>query len=101
MPIRHFLRSDIFTVAMVYFFIFVCFLLNEIANKNGKTIGQVILRWHYQHQSVPCFKSLKPKRLAENFDIWDFELTQEDMDAINSMDCDYKYHLESASCPGF
>lgn len=76
-------------------------ILNEIANKKGKTIGQVILRWHYQHRSVPCFKSLKPKRLAENFDIWDFELTQEEMAAINSMDCDYKYHLESASCPGF
>ena len=76
-------------------------ILNEIANNKGKTIGQVILRWHYQHQSVPCFKSLKPKRLAENFDIWDFELTQEEMTAINSLDCDYKYHLESASCPGF
>ena len=76
-------------------------ILNEIANKKGKTIGQVILRWHYQHQSVPCFKSLKPKRLAENFDIWDVERTQEEMIAINSMDCDYKYHLESASCPGF
>lgn len=76
-------------------------ILNDIANKNGKTIGQVILRWHYQHQSVPCFKSLKPMRLAENFNIWDFELTQEEMAAINSMDCDYKYHLESASCPGF
>ena len=76
-------------------------ILNEIANKKGKTIGQVILRWHYQHQSVPCFKSLKPKRLAENFDIWDFELTHEEMAVINSMDCDYKYHLESASCPGF
>lgn len=76
-------------------------ILNEIANNKGKTIGQVILRWHYQHQSVPCFKSLKPKRLAENFDIWDFELTHEEMAVINSMDCDYKYHLESASCPGF
>lgn len=76
-------------------------ILNEMANKKGRTIGQVILRWHYQHQSVPCFKSLKPKRLAENFDIWDFELTQEEMAAINSMNCDYKYHLESASCPGF
>ena len=76
-------------------------ILNDIAYKKGKTIGQVILRWHYQHQSVPCFKSLKPMRLAENFNIWDFELTQEEMAAINSMDCDYKYHLESASCPGF
>ena len=76
-------------------------ILKAIAERTGKTIGQVILRWHYQHESVPCFKSLNPKRLEENFNIWDFELTQEDMAAIHSMDCDYKYHLESASCPGF
>lgn len=76
-------------------------ILGEIANRKGKSIGQVILRWHYQHHSVPCFKSVKPKRLEENFDTWDFELTEDEMKAINSLDCDYKYHLESASCPGF
>ena len=76
-------------------------ILQSIADRTGKTIGQIILRWHYQHNSVPCFKSLKPTRLAENFDIWNFELSDEDMSAINSMDEDYKYHLESASCPGF
>ena len=76
-------------------------ILHSIAERTGKSIGQVILRWHYQNGLVPCFKSLKPKRLEENFNIWDFELTAEDMEAISSMDCDYKYHLESASCPGF
>lgn len=76
-------------------------ILQAIAERTKKSIGQVILRWHYQHRSVPCFKSLKPKRLEENFNIWDFELTGEEMAAINSMDCGYKYHLESASCPGF
>lgn len=76
-------------------------ILKSISERTGKSIGQVILRWHYQHGSVPCFKSLKPKRLEENFNIWDFELTEDDMSSINSMDCDYKYHLESASCPGF
>ena len=76
-------------------------ILNEIAKRFNKTIGQVVLRWHYQHQSIPCFKSIKPERLAENFNIWDFELTENDMFMINSMDEDYKYHLESASCPGF
>ena len=76
-------------------------VLQAISQRTGKSIGQVILRWHYQHNSVPCFKSLKPQRLAENFDIWDFELTDEDMRAIRKMDEDYKYHLESASCPGF
>lgn len=76
-------------------------ILKEIAERTGKTIGQVILRWHYQHKSVPCFKSVKPERLFENFNIWDFELTEEEMHLIHSMDEDYKYHLESASCPGF
>ena len=76
-------------------------ILKAISERTGKTIPQVILRWHYQHQSVPVFKTMKPHRLKENFNIWDFELTQADMDAIHSLDEDYKYHLESASCPGF
>ncbi|MDE5773656.1 MAG: aldo/keto reductase [Muribaculaceae bacterium] len=76
-------------------------ILHAIAKRYGKTVGQVILRWHIQHGSVPCFKSVNPERLKENFDIWDFKLTDEEMKEISSMDCDYKYHLESASCPGF
>lgn len=76
-------------------------ILKGIAARTGKSIPQVILRWHYQHQSVPVFKTLKPHRLKENWDIWDFELSQDDMNAIHSLDEDYKYHLESASCPGF
>lgn len=76
-------------------------ILKAIAARTGKSIAQVILRWHYQHESVPVFKTLKVARLKENFDIFNFELTDEEMAAINSMDEDYKYHLESASCPGF
>lgn len=76
-------------------------VLNAIAKRTGRTIGQVILRWHYQHQSVPCFLSTNPIRLKENFNIEDFELTQEDMMQIHALDEDYKYHLESASCPGY
>lgn len=76
-------------------------VLLQIATRVGKTVGQVILRWHYQHKSAPCFKSLNPIRLEENFNIWDFELTEDDMSLINSMNQNYKYHLESASCPGF
>ncbi len=76
-------------------------ILNDIATRLNKSIGQVILRWHYQHKTIPCFKSLKPERLTENFNIWDFEISEEDIMLINSMDQDYKYHLESASCPGY
>ena len=76
-------------------------ILKSISESHGKTIGQVILRWHYQKGIVPCFKSLKPTRLQENFSIWNFSLTDSEMKAIDSMNCGYKYHLESASCPGF
>lgn len=76
-------------------------VLKEIAACTGKSIAQVILRWHYQRGTVPVFKSTKPERLKENYNILDFELSSEDINRINTLDEDYKYHLESASCPGF
>ncbi len=76
-------------------------LLKEIADKYHKTVAQVILRWHIQRGTVPVFKSVKPERLEENIDIFDFELTDDDVRAVSSLDQDYKYHLESASCPGY
>jgi len=76
-------------------------LLKEIAERHGKSVGQVILRWHIQNQTVPVFKSVKPKRLAENIDLFDFQLTDEEMRQVSSLDEDYKFHLESASCPGY
>lgn len=75
--------------------------LQEIASNHGKSIPQVILRWHIQNRTVPVFKTLKPHRLKENFDIFDFELTDAEMKMVASLDEDYKYHLESASCPGY
>ena len=75
--------------------------LQEIAANHGKSIPQVILRWHIQNKTVPVFKTMKPHRLKENFDIFDFELTEKEMKMVASLDEDYKYHLESASCPGY
>ena len=76
-------------------------ILNQLAEKHKKTIGQVMLRWHYQQGIVPVFKSTRPQRIRENFDIWDFQLSDAEMKAISSLNQDYKFHLESASCPGF
>ena len=75
--------------------------LQEIAERHQKSVAQVILRWHIQNRTVPVFKSLKPQRLKENFDIFDFELSNDEMLQVASLDEDYKYHLESASCPGY
>lgn len=76
-------------------------ILNGIAQKHGKAISQIILRWHIQQGIVPVFKTVKPIRLKENADVFDFSLTPEEMKSISSLDEDYKFHLESASCPGF
>lgn len=76
-------------------------ILNLLAEKHKKTVGQVMLRWHYQQGIVPVFKSTRPQRIRENFDIWDFQLSDAEMKAISSLNQDYKFHLESASCPGF
>jgi len=60
--------------------------LREIAARHGKTPAQVILRWHLQHGLSAIPKSVHPKRIAENFDVFDFDLTDDDMAAIDSLD---------------
>ncbi len=75
--------------------------IQDIAKRHHKTVAQVVLRWHVQNEYVPVFKTTKPCRLKENIDVFDFELSEEEMRQIASLDEDYKYHLESASCPGF
>lgn len=76
-------------------------VFKRLQSKYGKSIGQIILRWHIQQGSMPVFKSYKSSRFKENIDIFDFELTYNEMQEINALDIDYKYHLESASCPGY
>jgi diketogulonate reductase-like aldo/keto reductase len=61
-------------------------VLVSIAEKHGKRVAQVILRWLTQRNIVVIPKSVRKDRMAENFDIFDFELIQEDMDAIRQLD---------------
>lgn len=61
-------------------------LLKSIADKYDKTVAQVILRWHIQRGVVAIPKSVHTERIAENFDIWDFNLSQYDMDTIATLD---------------
>lgn len=60
--------------------------LKEIGEKYGKTPAQVMLRWHIQRGVVAIPKSTHIERMEENFNIFDFELTAEDMDAIGALD---------------
>jgi 2,5-diketo-D-gluconate reductase A len=61
-------------------------VINEVAGNYGKSATQVILRWHIQLGLVPIPKSGNPDRMAENFDVFDFELADADMEAITNLD---------------
>lgn len=65
-------------------------MLKGIAETHGKTIGQVILRWNVQRGVVVIPKSVHKERIEENFDIWDFTLTGEEMETISSLDMGYQ-----------
>ncbi len=64
--------------------------LKAIAEAHGKSIGQVMLRWNVQRGVVVIPKSTHENRIKENLDIWDFELTAEDMEKISDLDMGYQ-----------
>jgi 2,5-diketo-D-gluconate reductase A len=65
-------------------------LVNEtvaaVANRHGKTPAQAILRWHLELGNVVIPKSVTPERIRENFELFDFELSDEDMVEIAALD---------------
>ncbi|MDM5303243.1 glyoxal/methylglyoxal reductase [Bacillus subtilis] len=63
-------------------------VLAQIAEKHNKSVAQVILRWDLQNEVVTIPKSIKEHRIIENADIFDFELSQEDMDKIDALNKD-------------
>ena len=60
--------------------------LREIALQHGKSPAQVMLRWHLQQGRSAIPKSTKPARIAENFDVFDFALTADELTAIDALD---------------
>lgn len=65
-------------------------MLREIAAAYGKTVGQVILRWNVQRGVVVIPKSVHKERIEENLAIWDFQLTEEEMQKISSLNMGYQ-----------
>jgi diketogulonate reductase-like aldo/keto reductase len=61
-------------------------VIGEVAHAYGKTPAQVMLRWHLQQGRSAIPKSTKPKRIAENFDVVGFELTDEQLAAVDGLD---------------
>ena len=67
-------------------------MLKGIAAKYNKSVGQVLLRWNVQRGVVVVPKSTHVERIKENIDIFDFELTDEEMKAMQALDTNKSSH---------
>jgi 2,5-diketo-D-gluconate reductase A len=61
-------------------------VIAELAVKHSRTPAQVVLRWHLQLGNVVIPKSATPSRIAENFDLFGFTLTEEEMESLTPLD---------------
>ena len=61
-------------------------VITEIADAHEKTPGQVVIRWHLQLGNVVIPKSVTPERIVENFGVFDFALTNAEMESIEALD---------------
>ena len=61
-------------------------VITEIASAHNRTPGQIVLRWHVELGNVVFPKSMTPSRIEENIDIFDFSLTQEEVERIEALD---------------
>ena len=71
--------------------------LMTVAAHNQKSVAQVILRWHLQLGNVVIPKSVTPARVRENFDLFDFELSEDDLAAIARLDAGHRTGPDPAS----
>ena len=60
--------------------------LSQIGAAHGRSVAQVVLRWLIQREIAANPKSVRPERMAENLDVFDFQLTDEEMTGIAAMD---------------
>jgi 2,5-diketo-D-gluconate reductase A len=61
-------------------------VITEIAETHSKTAGQVVIRWHLQLGNVVIPKSVTPERIGQNFDVFDFHLSEREMATIEELD---------------
>ncbi len=66
-------------------------ILKQLAVKYEKTVAQIVLRWHIQNGTVVVPKSTSVERIVENNQIYDFELSKEDMERITSMNKNHRF----------
>ena len=74
--------------------------LQPIMSKYKKSLAQIVLRWNVERGCLPLPKTKNSIRLAENFNIFDFSLTEDEVKLISSLNIDNQYLVESKMCPG-
>ena len=72
-------------------------MLVGIGEAHGKSAAQVMLRWHLQQGRSAIPKSVRPQRIGENFDVFDFELGSDELAAIDALDKGVRGGPEPAS----
>ncbi len=70
-------------------------LFTELGKKYGKSNVQIILRWHIQEGTIVFPKTTNPEHMRDNFDIFDFELTEDEMNQIRSLDNGKRFYHAS------
>lgn len=65
-------------------------VLSEIGGKYGKSVAQIVIRWHLQSDLIVIPKSVTPSRIAENADVFDFSLSAEEMNMISELNQDWR-----------
>lgn len=73
-------------------------LLKNLEKKYNKTFVQIILRWHIQNGVIPLVRSLTKEHQKENFDIFDFDLSLEDMTAIDGININSRLRFDPDNC---
>lgn len=69
--------------------------LREAAERHGKTEHQIVLRWHVQQGRIAVPRSANAKRQRENLDVFDFELSDAEITAINALDDGSRARLDA------
>lgn len=74
--------------------------VTSVAGEYGKTPAQVLIRWNLQLSNAVVFRSTSPERIAQNFDVFDFELAEEHLAALTGLDDGTRFRPDPTTCTG-
>lgn len=76
-------------------------ILNEIAKNKGKSVAQIMLRWLIQLNVAPVFRAFNQDHIHEMSELFNFELFEDEMSKLSTLNENFRYHPESLNCAGF